>query len=1827
MKKIIAAALSVLMVVLAIPASVLAIMTPSDYGLGEKEDIIIHASDGDLPYDVAWNEMFPYGTFAFGEIEMNIDENGKERTYIPVYRLGGTNGRATVIIDYSPAAATLDDGSISYAYAASAKTDLRLFVEDDQPIAAYQRLGQDPMEKSPEGIKLEADYDEAAKQYTVSLAGGENTPESYRWQYFNFSFGYWNDIAGGTEETITIDEDYIDGENGYKNEIRLIYVEDGKTFCTPTLIFGVEYDKTEDEAKEIPEGITYIDEPTYTEITLENEYDACAFEMTFADGEWMKRIAVETIDDDVPELDEMGLFTITGCIGGVNTTVCNTLALGVLNDDEYLPSEVGFAVDSVEFDQDGGYAQVSVVRTGCLGYIVSLEYETFDETAKAGEQYAPVSGEITLAGDVDTATINIPLLAESRRESKKSFGIKLKNIRGGGNDGKCVISSDSAEVFLTSSGDAKEKGSVNLATVVVSTGGKDASGNVSVSDGTLIGGGEKVNAEALDPESKLLGGKYVYSNTYDYSDAIKFSRKSIASYDDLKFWQDYEAVTGYPRYEKAGYASLFKNATYEKNSRKPDGNTPREYFNVTDEMIEIGHNDSTITPASITISDAGRLFSRVDWYFHLPVYGIAQWDGDKKLSANDKRYVMPYIEANYKDQSWVGDFDFGFFDLSKNINAPRKFNEYDGFDLDFSNSPFTLDINLVLHKNGQTGKTPTAPSNKCANGCTRLQLEELRMNRRVFGKTGDIGLRIFTANDSDTKGQYTELDTSSEVYSFLRPSVSIVEGAGGVDAKGRLYVGSKLYIQLNSSASYIPYSGEKADETVYLTRRDGTKVAAMVESVGSNFYYLTMLWDDMTLEDIESGEYILNVVVTRKQKISMDLSPSLLRDDDGNVRHDSESYKAALKSLVRRDDGVARKIMVVSSEFSKDEPHFKIVTNVIRADELFANIVGSSAVVNPDSDTRLHNIQSINFDLDAEDIIMFNGRIYAGNETIKLSLADLSAGNLTFRFYDAAYVDSESETAATLSHTELFYDGNGNGKIDGYFDEKIGYFIVDTSSGDYSLGMIDGQISETELDPVIDSDGTIHQYFLKVYYTVTPKSIVPKDDNLLQILPAFITAITDKEKLSLLTEEEKSYRVIQASGTKVLVFDPVTEAYGGIKEIADTSCGHAMYGAEASRMSTLDFPLGGNTRYYLNTTVTDGSGNKSTLDCTDFKGNLRIPYENPSIISKSESGSVNYEVKDVNGYLGAFVDISTFILCVQTQTEISTLDDINPETVAMGNVSTTLKPVDVTDISEDQPGGMEFDTDGDGGSPMKELDIAAKMNLPSFSGSLTSYFNLQTLNRNQIIVSLGIPVASLSYSSKTKSSTDKDGNKVEDSEVVDSQGYKVHTKTTTKTVVDEEGNPQTVNTVETMTTKTTVETLPNGHERTIDETHMKNITDGGKASYFNEVYVVEKWTDDDGEHEKVISDTVNSNPYESTAKTTYWKSKALDDMKNVNTNLADIFSKKLFTEPSQNYKDTKNGTANKFKTFALSFSIKFAALIEYDNLKGEWVFKKAIISATAAISFRFEVRFCPVVYLFIKVSFSVTVAANITFPFKKNKGDTLGAIDYEKIGAKSGSVSTLKEGQWAVLVLDTDTKVDSGTALNGFSMKFKGKVNMYVAEDYTYFSDTKTNSDKFITKGTLSSDGLTDTDVRLDKHTGGKLYVGICARQDTEFTDLRELFVTGRGQAFNDLAITLDLTAEAGIGFDMICFGVEVFFKFNVNAIFQIAGISPVTGKRDSDVTYFSVSLALSISARFLLFSWSMDMIGVYYTVSKPYPHGPATINRGVQAFGKLKPLTASYNS
>ena len=418
-KRIISLVLAACLLLGLLPAQAMAYYTPA----GSKP--VIQTANGALEPEDDWDEVYPYGAFALDAAELTLSEGGEGT--ITLYRLGGTTGRATVLVRYEPVVYANEDQSPNYANALSSG-DVTIRVEETQSAAWYQPVGKAPDPLEPEGT-VSVRQSRADENGDVVLTLSEGRAE--RWQWYILSGGDWKTIGKATEAALTVAEADLDGY-----DFRCVYTLGGVTYCSDSLL-GREYVRPAQETlEERPEDVPLWSEPSYLPLAMDeaDPYSGYAFAVTFAEDEWVKELRVTIEQDDEAEADEFATFRLAGCEGGAILDAASTLILHAVDDETPEAAEVGFALTQVRADKSAGVAEVTVRRTGGTQNVLSVDWATADGTAKAGTDYVEGSGTLAFYAGVDELTIRVELIDDKivSREDTADFQLELSNLKGGG---------------------------------------------------------------------------------------------------------------------------------------------------------------------------------------------------------------------------------------------------------------------------------------------------------------------------------------------------------------------------------------------------------------------------------------------------------------------------------------------------------------------------------------------------------------------------------------------------------------------------------------------------------------------------------------------------------------------------------------------------------------------------------------------------------------------------------------------------------------------------------------------------------------------------------------------------------------------------------------------------------------------------------------------------------------------------------------------------------------------------------------------------------------------------------------------------------------------------------------------------------------------------------------------------------------------------------------------------------------------------------------------------------------------------------------------------
>jgi hypothetical protein len=166
-----------------------------------------------------------------------------------------------------------------------------------------------------------------------------------------------------------------------------------------------------------------------------NDFGDVPATVTFAAGEMSKTIAIPIVDDAQVETTEA--FTVT--MSGPSNDA--TLGSQSMTTVEIVDNESAFEWDSggsLSVDENAGTASVTIVRKGSTAAAGSVSYSTYDLSALAGSDYAPVQGTVSFGAGESAKIVTIPITNDPLAEPNESFGIQLSSPTGGATLGSYV---------------------------------------------------------------------------------------------------------------------------------------------------------------------------------------------------------------------------------------------------------------------------------------------------------------------------------------------------------------------------------------------------------------------------------------------------------------------------------------------------------------------------------------------------------------------------------------------------------------------------------------------------------------------------------------------------------------------------------------------------------------------------------------------------------------------------------------------------------------------------------------------------------------------------------------------------------------------------------------------------------------------------------------------------------------------------------------------------------------------------------------------------------------------------------------------------------------------------------------------------------------------------------------------------------------------------------------------------------------------------------------------------------------------------------------------
>ena len=164
--------------------------------------------------------------------------------------------------------------------------------------------------------------------------------------------------------------------------------------------------------------------------TAGDDYTSTSGTLTFSAGQRTATIEVTVLDDSGEEQDETFKVRLTDPVGA---TIEDDEGIGTIHDDDGTsppPTMPSLRIGDATVDEGGGPAVFTVTASAESSGTMTVDYETADDSATAGDDYTSTSGTLTFSAGQRTATIEVTVLDDSGEEQDETFKVRLTDPAG-----------------------------------------------------------------------------------------------------------------------------------------------------------------------------------------------------------------------------------------------------------------------------------------------------------------------------------------------------------------------------------------------------------------------------------------------------------------------------------------------------------------------------------------------------------------------------------------------------------------------------------------------------------------------------------------------------------------------------------------------------------------------------------------------------------------------------------------------------------------------------------------------------------------------------------------------------------------------------------------------------------------------------------------------------------------------------------------------------------------------------------------------------------------------------------------------------------------------------------------------------------------------------------------------------------------------------------------------------------------------------------------------------------------------------------------------------
>ncbi|XP_042546906.1 adhesion G-protein coupled receptor V1 [Dipodomys spectabilis] len=152
-----------------------------------------------------------------------------------------------------------------------------------------------------------------------------------------------------------------------------------------------------------------------------------AGKLTLQDGQSVATVAIQTLDDDIPEEKHSYEFRLMASEGAeLSVTSHSANITMVASDSPY--GQFAFAQEQLQVSEETQEVNITIVRSAGHFGLVVLTYETVSRTAEAGLDFMPMSGELVFEAREVAKSLRVAILDDDQPEGPEDFSLTITKV-------------------------------------------------------------------------------------------------------------------------------------------------------------------------------------------------------------------------------------------------------------------------------------------------------------------------------------------------------------------------------------------------------------------------------------------------------------------------------------------------------------------------------------------------------------------------------------------------------------------------------------------------------------------------------------------------------------------------------------------------------------------------------------------------------------------------------------------------------------------------------------------------------------------------------------------------------------------------------------------------------------------------------------------------------------------------------------------------------------------------------------------------------------------------------------------------------------------------------------------------------------------------------------------------------------------------------------------------------------------------------------------------------------------------------------------------------